>query len=177
MEVSGTRRIVFVTGGARSGKSRFAQRLVEAWEGRLLYVATAEVRDHEMAERVRRHRRERGERWETLDEPLDLGRALKRARAYGGCLVDCLTLWTANLLEACGPEDQRLFRAVEVFLRELEAFPGRVCLVSNEVGSGIVPATPLARRFRDVAGMINQEVAARADDASLVVSGLPLRLK
>ena len=177
MEVSGTRRIVFVTGGARSGKSRFAQRLVEAWEGRLLYVATAEVRDDEMAERVRRHRRERGERWETLDEPLDLGRALQRARAYGGCLVDCLTLWTANLLEACGPEEQRLFRAVEAFLRELEAFPGRVCLVSNEVGSGIVPANPLARRFRDVAGRINQEVAARADDAYLVVSGLPLRLK
>ncbi len=177
MELSGTRRIVFVTGGARSGKSRFAQRLVEAWEGRLLYVATAEVRDDEMAERVRRHRQERGERWETLDEPLDLGRALQRARAYGGCLVDCLTLWTANLLERCGPEEERFSRAVEAFLQELEAFPGRVCLVSNEVGSGIVPATPLARRFRDVAGRINQEVAARADEVYLVVAGLPLRLK
>ncbi len=171
------RRVVFVTGGARSGKSRFAQRLVEAWEGPLLYVATAEIRDGEMAERVRRHQRERGERWETLDEPLDLVRALRRARVYGGCLVDCLTLWTANLMEACGGEEEGLSRALGAFLRELRSFTGRVCFVSNEVGSGIVPANPLARRFRDVAGRVNQEVAARADEAYLVVSGLALRLK
>ncbi len=170
-------RIVFVTGGARSGKSRFAQRLVEAWEGPLLYVATAEVLDDEMADRVRRHREDRGPRWTTLEEPLDLARALAEAEAYGGALVDCLTLWTSNLLGRHGDDEGGLRRARESFYRALDGFSGRVCLVTNEVGAGIVPANPLARRFRDLAGRINQDCAARAHEAYLVVSGLPVRLK
>jgi adenosylcobinamide kinase/adenosylcobinamide-phosphate guanylyltransferase len=174
------REVVFVTGGARSGKSRYAQTLAEAWadggEARLLYIATAEIRDAEMRERVAKHRADRGPRWDSLEEPLDLPRALGRAVAYRGALLDCLTLWTSNLLEA-HPSQKALDQAVERFLAALEAFPGRLCVVTNEVGSGIVPANALSRRFRDAAGTINQEVAARATEAHLVVSGLALRLK
>ncbi len=171
------RRVVLVTGGARSGKSRFAQELVEGWEGRLVYVATAEVRDAEMADRVACHRADRGPRWRTVEAPLDLAGALDGARGIGGVLVDCLTLWTANLLGAHGDDDRAVDRAVDALVAAVSGFPGRLCLVTNEVGSGIVPANALARRFRDVAGRVNQRVAGVADEAYLVVSGLPLRLK
>ena len=174
------REVVFVTGGARSGKSRFAQGRAETWgqgePARLLYIATAEVRDEEMRERVEKHRAERGPGWEALEEPLDLPGALVRASGYRGALLDCLTLWASNLIET-DPSDSAVDRAVGRFLGALEAFPGRLCVVTNEVGSGIVPANALSRRFRDVAGRINQEVAARATEAYLVVSGLPVRLK
>lgn len=171
------REIVFVTGGARSGKSRFAQNRVESWPGRLLYIATAEVLDAEMGARVAQHRADRGGRWETLEEPLDLAGALRAARGHDGVLLDCLTLWTSNLLGAHGDDDAKLWEAVARFTDGLEAFPGQLCLVTNEVGSGIVPENALARRFRDVAGRVNQEAAARSTEAYLVASGLPVRLK
>lgn len=171
------RQVVFVTGGARSGKSGFAQRLVEGWEGPLVYVATGEARDAEMRERIEAHQRDRGERWQTLEEPLDLAGALARTAGRGGVLVDCLTLWTSNLLE----EAERDPAAPERRLAELDAAlaarGGRVCVVTNEVGLGIVPENALARRFRDLAGRVNQRAAAAATEAWLVVSGLPLRLK
>ncbi|MBI5016688.1 MAG: bifunctional adenosylcobinamide kinase/adenosylcobinamide-phosphate guanylyltransferase [Deltaproteobacteria bacterium] len=172
-----TRQIVFVTGGARSGKSRFAQTLVEGWQGPLLYIATGEARDAEMRGRIEKHRQDRGDRWGTLEEPLDLPRALEGAAAFGGALLDCLTLWTSNVIEAAGDEAPVFDRRVAEFLSALEAHPGRLCLVTNEVGLGIVPENALARRFRDLAGRINQQVAARATEAYLVVAGLPLRLK
>jgi adenosylcobinamide kinase/adenosylcobinamide-phosphate guanylyltransferase len=170
-------KVVLVTGGARSGKSRFAQGLVEGWGQRFLYIATAEVLDDEMAERVRRHRDDRGRRWRTLEEPLDLPRALAAAQSYDGALLDCLTLWTSNLLGRHGVDEDGLWREVETFLEALRVYSGRLCLVTNEVGSGIVPEHPLARRFRDEAGRINQRVASQASEVFLVVSGLPLRLK
>ncbi len=169
------RQLVFVTGGARSGKSRYAQARAEAWGGPLLYLATAEVRDPEMEARVAQHRADRGPRWESLEEPLDLPGALARAAAYPGALLDCLTLWTANLLEAY--DDAGAHAALARTLAALEAYPGRLVIVTNEVGSGIVPDNALARRFRDLGGRVNQEVAARATEAYLVVSGLPLQLK
>jgi adenosylcobinamide kinase/adenosylcobinamide-phosphate guanylyltransferase len=171
------REIVLVTGGARSGKSRFAQSRAEAWKGGLLFIATAEVLDLEMRERVETHRQERGPRWDTLEEPLDLAGALTAAAGYDGVLLDCLTLWTSNLLGAHGSDESRLRAAVDAFLAALEGFDGRLCIVTNEVGSGIVPENRLARRFRDLAGTVNQEAAARATAAFLVVSGLPMRLK
>ncbi|GAB4264905.1 MAG: bifunctional adenosylcobinamide kinase/adenosylcobinamide-phosphate guanylyltransferase [Deferrisomatales bacterium] len=178
MTGSGPRReIVFFTGGARSGKSRLAQERTERWEGRLLYIATAQVRDREMRDRVDKHRRDRGPRWDTREEPLELAAALQDAEAYGGALLDCLTLWTSNLLEACGDDEGRVRAAVDGLLEALEGYRGRLSVVTNEVGSGIVPANALARRFRDWAGWINQAVAARASEAFLVASGLPLRLK
>jgi adenosylcobinamide kinase / adenosylcobinamide-phosphate guanylyltransferase len=170
------RRIVFVTGGARSGKSRFAQATVEGWNGPLLYLATAEARDDEMRARIAQHRRERGDRWETLEEPLDLPRALASAGARG-VLLDCLTLWASNLLEAYGERPAALEAQVAGFFDALGEFQGRLCLVTNETGLGLVPENPLARRFRDLAGRINQGAAALASEAYLVVSGLPVRLK
>lgn len=171
------RQVVFVTGGTRSGKSDFAQRWAERWEGRLLYVATAEVRDKEMERRVELHRNARGDRWSTLEEPLDLVEALDEIAASGGGLVDCLTLWTSNLIEENGEDDSAILEAAHRFSKALEDFEGRVVIVTNEVGSGIVPENRLARRFRDLAGKINQVVAGSATDAFLVVSGKGLRLE
>lgn len=170
------RQIVFVTGGARSGKSDFAQRLAEGWEGGLVYLATGEARDEEMRSRIRKHQEARGPRWSTVEEPLDLPRTLA-ALTGSNVLLDCLTLWTSNLLEAAGSDPEALQERVRAFLGALEAFRGRLCLVTNEVGLGIVPENALARRFRDLAGRVNQEAAARASEAYLVVSGLPVRLK
>lgn len=171
------RQIVFVSGGARSGKSRFAQTLAEGWDGPLLYIATGEARDGEMQARIDKHRQDRGPRWGTREEPLELGRALRDAGGHGGALLDCLTLWTSNLMEAAGDDETASLRRIGDFLSALETYPGRLCVVTNEVGLGIVPENALARRFRDLAGRINQQVAARATEAYLVVSGLPVRLR
>lgn len=171
------REVVFVTGGARSGKSRFAQSRAELWEGPLLYIATAEVLDEEMGERVRKHRADRGERWETREEPLDWASTLSAAETYGGALLDCLTLWTSNLMGAHGQDEGQIRQVVDAALESLTRFSGRICIVTNEVGSGIVPENPLARRFRDVAGWVNQEFACRSTEAFLLASGLPVRLR
>ncbi|MBI5440109.1 MAG: bifunctional adenosylcobinamide kinase/adenosylcobinamide-phosphate guanylyltransferase [Deltaproteobacteria bacterium] len=170
------RHIIFVTGGARSGKSLFAQRLVESWKGDLVYVATGEPRDDEMRARIRKHREDRGPRWSTAEEPLDLPRVLD-GTSGAGVLVDCLTLWTSNLLEAAGEDPGALEARLAAFFAALERYSGRLCLVTNEVGLGIVPENALARRFRDLAGRVNQGAAARSTEAYLVVSGLPVRLK
>ncbi|MCB9944164.1 MAG: bifunctional adenosylcobinamide kinase/adenosylcobinamide-phosphate guanylyltransferase [Geminicoccaceae bacterium] len=168
------RRTAFVIGGARSGKSRFAQELVEARPGRWVYLATADRRDDgEMLDRIAAHRAGRGERWRTVEEPLALADALLRAAGDEVVLVDCLTLWLSNLMERG--------RAVEDATRALADAIARsraaLVLVSNEVGQGIVPVNPLARRFRDDAGRLHQSVAAVVDDVFLVTAGLPLRLK
>lgn len=167
-------RKILVLGGARSGKTRYALDLAERTAGPLVYLATAEMRDAEMRGRIARHRAERGPRWRTVEEPLDLAGALGRhADAEGAILVDCLTLWLGNLMEAgldTGAEGERLARL-------LPALPGRILLVSNEVGLGIVPDNALARRFRDEAGRLHQALAARADHVVFMVAGLPMTVK
>jgi adenosylcobinamide kinase/adenosylcobinamide-phosphate guanylyltransferase len=168
--------LIFVTGGARSGKSRYAQACAEGFAGSLLYVATAEIRDEEMRRRVDLHRADRGNRWATLEEPLDLAGAVGRVAGHGAALVDCLTLWTSNLLEAHGEDDDAIERRVLDLENALTGRQGNLVVVTNEVGLGIVPDNALARRFRDVAGRINQRVAALADESYFVVSGRPLRL-
>jgi adenosylcobinamide kinase / adenosylcobinamide-phosphate guanylyltransferase len=171
-------RLVFVTGGARSGKSRFAQSLTERCEGELLYVATAGIGDSEMAERVRRHRDDRGARWQTLEEPLDLAvRLPHEARDKGGVLVDCITLWVTNLLFHHGEASSPVLSATDELVEALRQVEAPVFVVTNEVGEGIVPENRLARLFRDVAGEVNQRLAAASDEAWLVVAGLPVRLK
>jgi len=171
-------RVVYITGGARSGKSAFAQTQAEACPGRLLYLATAGVQDAEMAERVEKHRQTRGERWETLEEPLALAERLPPAAAgVGAVLFDCVTLWLSNLLLQHGEDEAAIRAAVERLIDLLPALPAPLFIVSNELGSGIVPANRLARQFRDLAGEVNQRLATAADEAWLVVSGLPLRLK
>lgn len=170
--------VTFITGGARSGKSAYAQSLAERGEGPLLYVATAGIGDSEMADRVRRHRAARGARWATLEEPLALAERLpSMAVGKGGVLLDCVTLWLCNLLFHHGECEAMVWPEVERFIERLPSLPAPMFLVTNEIGAGIVPENRLSRQFRDLAGEVNQRLAAAADEAWLVVSGLPLRLK
>lgn len=166
--------LTLVLGGARSGKSRHAEGLVTALGGPRLYIATARVWDNEMAERVAAHRDDRGPGWTTVEEPLDLTGALRRHAAGGtGVLVDCLTLWLTNLMMA----ERDVEAETAALVATLATLPGRIVLVSNEVGLGIVPDNALARRFRDHAGRLHQAVAALAPTVVLTVAGLPLHVK
>jgi adenosylcobinamide kinase / adenosylcobinamide-phosphate guanylyltransferase len=165
-------KLTFVIGGARSGKSRYAEGLIAALPPPWTYVATAQALDAEMADRIAAHRTRRGAQWRIVEAPRDVAAAL----AAGGTtpvLVDCLTLWLSNLILAdadIGAETARLEEA-------LAAAQAPVVLVANEVGSGIVPEHALGRKFRDLQGVLNQRIAARADRVVLVVAGLPLVLK
>ncbi len=160
--------ITLVTGGARSGKSALAERLVLRHRLPRIYIATAEPRDGEMSDRILEHRRRRGEGWTTVEEPLALDRALQGSDGQGVRLVDCLTLWLSNCV---GAGDIGGLFAV------LRAQHSPVVLVTNELGQGIVPDNALARRFRDQHGWMNQAVAGIADEVWMAVSGQPLRLK
>ncbi|MET0270250.1 MAG: bifunctional adenosylcobinamide kinase/adenosylcobinamide-phosphate guanylyltransferase [Sphingomonas sp.] len=169
-----TDRSLLVLGGARSGKSRHAQRLAEACGGRLAFIATAQAFDGEMTARIVRHRADRDHRWRTIEAPVDLADAILRADAEDAVLlVDCLTLWASNLLLAEADTNAALAALVSA----IGDARGRIILVSNEVGLGIVPDNALARRFRDLAGTINQAVAAVADRVHFIAAGLPLVLK
>ncbi len=166
--------LTFITGGARSGKSARAQTLAEDHAGELVYLATAQAFDEEMTDRIARHRADRGPRWRTVECPVDLPEAVAREAAPDRILlVDCLTLWTSNLL--LGEHD--FAAASQRLIATLTQARSPVILVSNEVGMGIVPDNPLARQFRDMAGRLNQDVAAIAHRAELVVSGLVVQLK
>jgi len=166
--------VLLVLGGARSGKSRHAQARAEALEGDLIYIATAQAFDGEMRERIAHHRMDRGPRWRTVEEPLDLPGALARnARPGAVLLIDCLTLWLSNLMLAGRDPASAASHLAEAVARA----PGTVILVANEVGLGIVPDNALARRFRDAAGWLNQTIAAQADEVLFIAAGLPLRLK
>ena len=163
-----------VLGGARSGKSAFAERLARAEGGDAIYVATATAGDEEMRARIAHHRDRRGEGWRTVEEPLALAEVIRREAAGGGAvLVDCLTLWLSNLMHAG--------RDVEAetagLIAALDGAGGPVVLVSNEVGMGLVPDTSLGRRFRDAQGRLNQAVAAAVPRVVFVAAGLPLELK
>ena len=144
----------------------------------MLYVATAEIRDQEMAARVKKHQQVRGERWHSLEEPVALAERIPLvASSCSAILIDCLTLWLSNLLEKFGDDEVSIQQEAETLIRSLNRLDATIYIVSNEVGSGIVPENRLARAFRDLAGLINQQFAAAADEAWLVVSGLPLQLK
>jgi adenosylcobinamide kinase/adenosylcobinamide-phosphate guanylyltransferase len=167
-------RIVFVVGGAKSGKSSFVLTKAETFAGRKAFIATAESLDDEMKERIRRHRDQRGEDWETFEEPKEMASVLKEINGYGAAVIDCLTLWLSNLLHSHVDLDREIDSFLSA-LREGEHPP--FFIVSNEVGMGIVPDNALSRRFRDLAGRLNQEVAAIADEVYLVTAGIPLRIK
>ncbi len=167
-------RVTLVLGGARSGKSAHAESLAEGVPGDLVYIATATPGDAEIAARIAEHKARRGARWRTVEEPLDLAGALARNALPGSvALVDCLTLWLANVMAAGrdpAAETGQLARA-------LAGAAGPVVLVANEVGLGIVPDNVLARAFRDHAGRLNQAVAGVADRVIFVAAGLPMTLK
>lgn len=167
-------RLTLVLGGARSGKSRYAERLVEAAAACGVYIATAEAGDAEMTARIVAHRARRGPFWRTVEAPLRLADALiEEARPDRPVLVDCLTLWLSNLMLVEARLDAE-FATLRAALRDA---PGPVVLVANEVGLGLVPETPLGRHFRDAAGWLNQDIAALADRVVFIAAGLPLVLK
>ena len=176
-------KLILVTGGSRSGKSAFAQGLAEALSGLRAFVATCPVIDPEMGARIRRHQEDRnGRDWRTIEEPLDLAAAFQCANSESVVLIDCLTLWVNNLLFEAEQKGKSLSevdaasRCLPV-LEAARAHGGTVIFVTNEVGMGIVPETPLGRRFRDLAGRVNQMIAADCDEVFLVVCGQPLQIK
>ena len=169
--------VSLILGGARSGKSRHAEELLESGAGDCLYIATAvgqAERDAEMAARIDAHKTRRGERWQTIEEPLDLAGVLKReACSSRPILVDCLTLWLSNLMA----EGRDIDAEIETLSAALPGLAGPVVFVSNEVGLGIVPMHQLARDFRDHAGRLHQAVAAVADSVVFMVAGIPMPVK
>jgi adenosylcobinamide kinase/adenosylcobinamide-phosphate guanylyltransferase len=165
--------VVLVLGGARSGKSAYAERLA-LQAGEATYLATSEALDAEMAERIADHRARRGPEWACVEEPLDLAATLIRvSRPDRPVLVDCLTLWLSNLMHA----ERDIACEAAALVAAFGALRGAAILISNEVGSGIVPDNALARRFRDHAGRLHQDIAAAASDVVLVTAGLPQILK
>jgi adenosylcobinamide kinase/adenosylcobinamide-phosphate guanylyltransferase len=170
--------MTLILGGARSGKSRYAEQLATgSLHGPVrpaVYIATAQAGDVEMATRIMAHRARRGTTWTTIEEPLKLADALQQAAAHGHTvLVDCLTLWLSNLMLVEADVDQ----AVDELLHAFDGYAPPVVLVSNEVGWGIVPETPLGRAFRDAQGRLNMRIAERADRVILMAAGLPLIMK
>ncbi len=171
-------QVALVLGGARSGKSRYGLSLAENLPAPRLFLATGEARDAEMAARIAAHQAERGPGWETSEVPLELPEAISRGQGqYGVILVDCLTMWLANLMlrEDSSAEDPNA--AGQRLLALLSRVATPTLFISNEVGLGVVPDSPLARRYRDLLGWLHQQVARAADLVVLVVAGLPLRIK
>jgi adenosyl cobinamide kinase/adenosyl cobinamide phosphate guanylyltransferase len=167
--------LTLLLGGAAAGKSRLAVRLAAAWGGPVVVIATAEPRDEEMAERIRRHREQRPSEWSTVEEPVDLEAALASVPHEAQALVDCLTLWVSNLVERGLSDEDVEDRARKAASLAASRTSGTVA-VTNEVGSGVVPANPLARRYRDLLGGVNAIWAEAADRVGLVVAGRVLPL-
>jgi adenosylcobinamide kinase / adenosylcobinamide-phosphate guanylyltransferase len=169
--------VTLVLGGVRSGKSRYAQQLA-AQSRRVVFVATAQITDDEMRAKIQLHKEDRPAEWLTVEEPLELPKALaQNDLECDTIVVDCLTIFAANLLETEDENNSAIERRVQALCEALQAVQCSVVLVSNEVGSGVVPPYPLGRRYRDLLGEINQRVARIADDVVLMVAGLPLALK
>ncbi len=168
--------IVFVTGGARSGKSSFALQQAEGVPGKRAFIATAEAVDDEMADRIRRHKEDRSEEWKTFEEPRGIAAVLRKAaESHDVIIIDCLTIWLSNILCSgadIAAETAGLIAALQEVRRSASVF-----VVSNEVGMGIVPLHELARRFRDDAGRLNRNIAEIADAVYLTVAGIPLKIK
>lgn len=176
-------RIILITGGCRSGKSRHALRLAETAGSKRLFIATAPILDAEMEQRIVHHREERrGRGWVTIEEPLDLCGALRQGAGYDAVLCDCLTLWVSNLMYAASQRGEILreehivqhCREVGVALCGTDAL---VVFVTNEVGMGIVPENAISRQFRDLTGRCNQEIAAAANHVILMISGVAIEVK
>lgn len=171
-------RLIFILGGARSGKSRYALNLAKKFKaGNVAFIATASCGDDEMRRRIREHKRKRPRNWLTIEEPKSLVPALKRIpRKTELVIIDCLTLLVSNLMLG-GSSDDFIEREIKASLKFLKKANLSAIIVSNEVGLGIVPDNPAARRFRDVAGRVNQIAAQMSDEAYFVISGLALKMK
>jgi adenosylcobinamide kinase/adenosylcobinamide-phosphate guanylyltransferase len=177
MQENSNKCVTLVLGGARSGKSHYAQNLATGRD-RVAFIATAEALDGEMQQRIARHREERPANWTTLETPLALENAvLECSGKYDILLVDCLTLWTSNLMAAEDSDSERIFARAARLCEALRQVNSSVVLVSNEVGSGLVPDNDAGRLYRDLLGGVNQRVAAVADRVLLLVAGYPLTVK
>jgi len=171
-------RIVLVLGGVRSGKSRYAQDFATHGK-RVAFLATGQACDDEMRDRIARHRAERPAGWTTIEAPVALEDALAQCGdgQFDTIVVDCLTIWTANLMEHEASDSDRVLAHADRLARLLRGFSGSVILVSNEVGGGIVPENEMGRLYRDLLGGVNQRIAAAADEVILMVAGCPLMIK
>ncbi len=171
-------KITFVIGGCRSGKSSFALDLAEREKGKnKIFIATSVPSDSEMEKRVKKHQRERGDEWQTIEEPVKIYDKINHySKDASAIVVDCLTLWISNLMfDASGPA--RIEQAVKQLKESLESCECPLFLVSNEVGTGIVPENKIARQFRDHAGFVNQRVAEAADTVFMTVAGIAVQIK
>lgn len=171
------KKVILVTGGSRSGKSRHAMETALKYEKRA-FIATAPACDEEMERRIAAHRAERGDRFVTIEESTDIAKAFASLPPNTEvALLDCLTVWAGNLMHKHGDSDDVTFSEIDAFFDAIADPPVDVILVTNEVGSGVIPDNAMARRFRDLAGTINQRAAARADKVILCVSGIPVTIK
>jgi adenosylcobinamide kinase/adenosylcobinamide-phosphate guanylyltransferase len=170
-------RMIFITGGCRSGKSRYALDYVDRHFSKKIYLATCEALDEEMAQRIAHHKKMRGPEWQTIEEPVEVVDQIRlHAKGVEVILLDCLTLWLSNLLIKWD-DDSKIIKETERLIDTIKQSQTSFLVVSNEVGMGIVPADPLSRRFRDLSGMANQRMAEAAHTAILMVSGIPVLLK
>lgn len=175
------KKLVFVLGGARSGKSRFAQELAGKLSNQVLFVATGEPRDEEMQARIEMHKKSRPQSWRTLEAPTGIGRRIEEEIEDAEVvLIDCLTLLVSNLLGEgvdYGQAEKRVLAEVDQLIAAIQRLDASFIIVSNEVGLGLVPDTPLGRIYRDLLGKTHQLIAQQADEVYLVVAGIPLRIK
>ena len=181
--------IIYVTGGARSGKSRFAEKLAEESKDKL-YIATAILFDDEMKARAEKHKQDRGNSWKTFEGYRDLDKVIIKNRCKDSILLDCITTMVTNIMFEDGEKnwesikteeieklEKRVTAEIEKLLEEGKKFKGNLIIVSNEVGMGLVPEYPLGRHFRDIAGRVNQIIAEKADEVYFLVSGIPMKIK
>ncbi|NWF52742.1 MAG: bifunctional adenosylcobinamide kinase/adenosylcobinamide-phosphate guanylyltransferase [Nitrospirae bacterium] len=168
-------KTIFILGGARSGKSTFALKEASKISGIKAFIATAEALDEEMKERIENHKRQRGDDWDTYEEPIKIADVIKKIEErYHAVVVDCLTLWLSNLMKA----KFNIEAEIRHFISSLRTcHSSLIFIVSNEVGMGIVPENDIARRFRDLAGLLNRKVAEVANEVYMVVAGFPLKIK
>ena len=186
------KKITFITGGARSGKSSFALSKSLTVAGRKAYIATAEALDEEMTKRIEQHKKQRGKEWDTYEEPLEIAKVMKDLYGnYSALVLDCLTLWLSNLfmktqgegygLQTIETEIQNLLDSLRHFKSSAAGDPDpgfcSLYIVSNEVGMGIVPENETARKFRDIAGILNQKIAKVSDEVYMMVAGIPMKMK
>jgi adenosylcobinamide kinase/adenosylcobinamide-phosphate guanylyltransferase len=169
---------MLVLGGAKSGKSRFALDICNAFDRKRIFLATAQALDQEMDERIRRHRAERGSEWLTVEEPIEIASTIHAMdKPDTVIVVDCLTLWLNNLFMKYEEDAREIDRNIDDLVEQLSNLRGAVVVVSNEVGMGIVPDNELSRRYRDTAGLLNQRIAGVADQVIAVLAGQPLVIK
>lgn len=180
--------IIFIVGGVRSGKSKFACQLAEKCGGEITFIATAEILDEEMQERIALHRKKRPSHWKLIEEPYDIVGAIRKARRSNCIIIDCLTLLITNWLLSdrkrtlpdiygIAKESDEIFEKLSAFLNQAKKMKPTIIIISNEVGMGIVPEKKLGRLFRDISGWANQMVADEAKEVYFMVSGIPLRIK